>query len=97
MTVDDKLILKLEKLARLHLSDEVRQDLKQDLEEVLEMVKALEDVDTEDVSPLMHMSESDTVLRKDEIGDQFSNEDALTNAPRSSAPYFSVPQMIDRS
>ena len=97
MNVDDKVILKLEKLARLNLSDEARQDLKHDLEEVLEMVKALEEVDTEGVSPLMHLIDTDTVLRKDQVVDQLTNEEALANAPKPSGPYFSVPQVIDRS
>ncbi len=97
MNVDDGLILKLEKLSRLSLSGEERSNLKQDLDEILEMVKALEEVDTEGVEPLMHMTEETTVMRQDSVSDQLTNREALSNAPAPASPYFSVPKVIDRS
>ncbi len=95
--VDEALILKLETLARLQLSDQERQRLRADLEAVLAMVEKLEEVNTGGVAPLLHLSGDHQELREDEVKDQLSEEEALLNAPEKKPPYFRVPKVIERS
>lgn len=95
--VNDALILKLETLARLQLSDDERRRLQGDLEQVLVMVDKLEEVNTEGVLPLLHVVDQKQLLRPDVVREQLTEEEALRNAPEKHGPYFSVPKVIDRS
>ena len=97
MLVDEKLILKLERLARLNLSEEAREALREDLQEILAMVDKLGEIDTEGTEPLRHMAEGSSKLRADHIADQLSSDIALDNAPMKEDGFFKVPKVIDRS
>ncbi len=94
MKIDKNLILKLEKLSRLELSEKERDKIQGDLNNILKMVEKLEELDTEDVEPLLHIAEGEHVLRADEIKNQLSKEEALSNAPYTDEQYFKVPKVI---
>ncbi len=94
--VNQDLILKLERLARISLDEEARAKLSVDLTEILEMVAKLDELELDDVEPLRHISPVRHLLREDAIKDQLSNEDALSNAPERDGPFFKVPKVIDR-
>lgn len=97
MIIDEKLILKLEELARLPLTSEERARLRVDLEEIVEMIEKLKEVDTTGISPLMHLSEVEDVRRVDEVKNELSTAGALRNANETHKAYFKVPKVIDRS
>jgi len=95
MQVDKTLILKLEKLARLKLSDTEREKIQGDLGNILQMVSKLEELDLEGVEPLVYINEEVNVLREDEIKHQVDREAALSNAPDRNDEHFKVPKVID--
>ncbi|MBK7873409.1 MAG: Asp-tRNA(Asn)/Glu-tRNA(Gln) amidotransferase subunit GatC [Saprospiraceae bacterium] len=97
MTIDEQLISRLENLARLELSEEERTRLMKDLNNILTMVEKMDELDTENVAPLIYINESEEIhaLREDEIAHQVSREDALRNAPKEDGVYFRVPKVID--
>jgi aspartyl-tRNA(Asn)/glutamyl-tRNA(Gln) amidotransferase subunit C len=97
VNVDNALILKLEKLARLQLSETERSNIRRELESVLAMVEKLEEVDTRGVEPLLHIVEREQSLREDVVENQLSGDDALSNAPEKESPFFKVPKVIERS
>ena len=97
MIIDDSLILKLEKLARLELSADERVRLRSELEEIVDMINKLEECDTTGVEPLMHLSGVENVVRDDQVEDQLDLDQVLKNAPISEAPYFKVPKVIKRN
>ncbi len=94
MTVDNALILKLEKLSRLQLSDNERTTIQKDLGNILTMVDKLNELDTDGVEPLVYISEEENILRDDVIQNQVSREDALKNAPNQDGEFFRVPKMM---
>lgn len=96
MDVNNELILKLEKLARLSLSAQERTAIQHDLSNILKMVDKLNELDTSDVVPLVYISEATNMLRNDEVKGEISNEDALKNAPISQKPFFKVPKVIKK-
>ena len=96
MKIDNDLILKLEKLSRLELSVSERKRIQNDLNNILKMVEKLEELDTENIEPLLHVSEEENVLRNDEINNQLSREEALKNAPKTDGQYFQVPKVIKK-
>ncbi len=95
MKVNEALISKLEELARLELSDTEKQQLQGDLENILEMVEKLQELDTENVDPLIYISEARNVLRSDEVNNQLDRQQALDNAPDNTEEFFKVPKVID--
>lgn len=95
MTIDEKLISRLEQLARLELSTEEKERLRGDLNHILAMVEKLEALDTTGVEPLVYINEAVNVWRDDEVKHQVSQEEALRNAPKSDGTYFRVPKVID--
>lgn len=97
MTIDKTLILRLEKLSRLQLSDTERENITNDLNNILEMIATLEDLDTEGVKPLRHvMEESTKPWREDVVKQPITKAEALQNAPNHDDDYFKVLKVIDK-
>ena len=92
--IDENLILKLEKLARLRLTDEERSEIHQDLNKIVSMFDKLQEVDTEGVAPTRHMVDHDHPLREDKVKGQLTNEESLANAPKSIDGHIAVPKFL---
>ncbi len=97
MKIDKALISRLEHLARLELSAEERETIMADLNEILEMVEKLQELDTNNVEPLIYVNEDVNVWREDQITGQVDREAALRNAPASDGTFFQVPKVIDKN
>lgn len=97
MKIDKTLILKLEELARLKLSEAERSEIIGDLSKILTMVEKLKELDLSQVEPLLHVTDSINRTREDMVSDQLTREEALYNAPSPQGPYFTVPKVIDRN
>lgn len=95
MKADRNLILKLENLARLELTDTEREKLQGSLSDILTMVEKLEELNTEGVEPLVYINEEVSILREDVVKNQLSQSDALKNAPDHNKTHFKVPKVID--
>lgn len=95
MTITGTLISRLEHLARLELSDAERQSLQEDLSNILTMVEKLQELDTNDVEPLVYLNEDVNVWREDQVKNQVEREKALSNAPQQDGTFFMVPKVID--
>ncbi len=95
MQLDKELISRLEKLARLQLSETEREKLRTDLERILHMVDKLRELDTAGVEPLVYMNEHGNVWREDVVGEHLPVEQALQNAPNQDGKFFRVPKVIE--
>ena len=95
MDVDKNLISRLEHLARLELSEDEKERIAGDLQEILNMVEKLQELDTESVEPLVYVNEGVNVLREDVVSNQAERKEALKNAPDSDGVYFKVPKVIN--
>ncbi|MEZ4932426.1 MAG: Asp-tRNA(Asn)/Glu-tRNA(Gln) amidotransferase subunit GatC [Saprospiraceae bacterium] len=96
MTVDRNLILKLENLAKLELSEMERSKLTSDLNNILSMVEKLQELDTTGVEPLVYINEEVNRLREDVISNQVSQNAALSNSPDQDGTYFRVPKVLSK-
>ncbi len=92
--MQDDIILKLEKLSNLNLSTESREKIKNDLSKIISMIDKMSELDTSNVEPLTYVNEEPYVLRKDNVSDELSVEDALKNAPQSKNNFFTVPKVV---
>jgi aspartyl-tRNA(Asn)/glutamyl-tRNA(Gln) amidotransferase subunit C len=94
MQLDQHLISRLEKLARLQLADAEREQLSADLQQILNMVDKLQNLDTSGVEPLVYVNEEANVLREDIEKQGFTTREALLNAPMHDDRFFKVPKVI---
>ena len=96
MEVNNKLIQDIAKLSKLKFDDSAEEKMKADLEKMLAFVDKLNEIDTEDVDPLIYMSEEVNVLREDKATEATSQEDALKNAPEKDSDYFKIPTVLKK-
>lgn len=94
MKINKALILKLENLARLQLSEQERENMETDLNKMLDLVSKMDELDIDDVKPLVHLIDAVNVLRLDTITEKTNREDALKNAPKHDNEGFLVPKVI---
>ncbi|MCL4155155.1 UNVERIFIED_CONTAM: hypothetical protein GTU68_007195 [Idotea baltica] len=94
MKIDDALISRLATLSKLSYEGAEREQIKIDLERMLNLCARLEEIDTEGVQPLVHMTQEHNRLRPDVIESNVTQEEALMNAPSKDSYYFKVPKVI---
>lgn len=92
--INDELISKLEKLARIKILDQEREEIKADLNNIVKMFDKLEEVDTTGVKPLRHMNEQYNRLRDDVVSDMLSQDEALSNASDTQDGFIRVPKFL---
>lgn len=88
-------VLKVANLGRLRLTDAEIDDCTEKLGRILEYVELLNEVDTENVDPLVHAVELSNVFRDDAVVPSLPRDAALANAPKSDGRFFLVPQILD--
>jgi len=95
MKIDDTLISKLERLSKLELDPEERIVIKKDLNEILQMVETLQELDTEDVEPLIYVNQDKHPEREDIPANELSVEEATFNSPvKNEKGFFTVPKVL---
>jgi aspartyl-tRNA(Asn)/glutamyl-tRNA(Gln) amidotransferase subunit C len=95
MSVNKETIHKIAHLARLELDDAKEEQMAKELSNILEWMETLNQVNTDNVKPLTHMSAEINVLRKDEVKEGLSHKEALHNAPKKDSDYFRVPKVLE--
>lgn len=96
MQVDDKLIEKLAHLSRLEFENEAKEEIKKDLNRILSFVEKLNELNTDNVEPLIYITDEVNVLRDDEVKQTITQEEALRNAPKHDSDYFRVPRVVEK-
>ena len=96
ITIDDKLVADLSRLAKLKFDASKAEIMKSDLDKIIGFVDKLSEIDTEGVEPLIYLSKEVNVLRTDEIKHEVSQENALKNAPQKDSDYFKVPTVLKK-
>jgi aspartyl-tRNA(Asn)/glutamyl-tRNA(Gln) amidotransferase subunit C len=96
MEINDETVDKLAYLARLEFSAEDKQDIKQDLSKIITWIDKLNELDTENVEPLIYMSNEVNVFRNDVVDNSISHQEALLNAPKKDSDYYRVPKVLDK-
>ena len=94
MKIDNSTIDKLANLANLEFDKESKKEIIEDLNRVLNFVEKLNELDTKNAEPLVYMADEANVLRKDEVIQEITQEEALSNAPKKDSDYFIVPKVL---
>lgn len=87
---------KIAHLARLEFDKEAKQQILTDMNNMLAFVDKLNELDTEQVLPLIYMTDEYNNLREDEVKADITLQDALRNAPKHDSDYFKVPKVVEK-
>jgi aspartyl-tRNA(Asn)/glutamyl-tRNA(Gln) amidotransferase subunit C len=96
MEIDDKLVDHIAHLARLEFEGAEKDQIKNDLKNIIDFMSKLKDVDTENVEPLIFMTDELSSLREDAAVETISQKEALKNAPKKDSDYFRIPKVLDK-
>lgn len=94
--IDNATIEKLAQLARLEFSDSEKEELKKDLSKILSYMDKLNEINTDGVEPLVHVSDEVNVLREDVVKETITQQEALKNAPDKNSDYFKIPKVLEK-
>ena len=94
MEITKDIIRKTAHLARLDFKPEEEEEIRKDLQNMVDWVDKLKEVNTNGVEPLMNMSTEVNRFREDEPGEHLEHDRALKNAPKKDDHHFKVPKVI---
>ena len=88
-------VKKVAQLARLELNENQIQNHAEQLEKILDYIKQLEKINTENIPCTTRAIEVVNVLRKDEKKDYKNSEELLELAPSKESDFYKVPKIIN--
>jgi len=95
MSISDKDMAHLKTLARLELSPEETQSLKDDLNKILESFEQIRHLDTDTVEELARPVATQNIFREDKIVPPLPRDVALALATEEEDGFFKVPRTVD--
>jgi aspartyl-tRNA(Asn)/glutamyl-tRNA(Gln) amidotransferase subunit C len=95
MSVDDALVRRVAKLARLAVSEEEVPKLRGELSAILAFVEELGAVDVDGVEPMTSVMPMTLPQRDDVVTDGGDAKRVLVNAPESEHGFFVVPKVVE--
>lgn len=96
MKIDNETVDKIAHLARLEFENEAKQEIIKDMNNMLLFIDKLNELDTQNIEPLIYMSDEVNVLREDDVKHEITQDEALKNAPKKDSDYFKVPKVLEK-
>jgi len=96
MIINESTIYKVADLARIEIKETEVPGLIDEMSKILTFMEQLNELDTENVEPLVYMNEVQNVWREDVARTDVSVEEALKNAALHNERYFMVPKIIEK-
>ncbi len=93
--LDNKSLQKLAKLARIEIKKEDEEKILNLLNNDIITVKAVNDINTDGLEPLINPYDMQLIVHKDEITDGEKQEELMKCAPKSMYNYFIVPKVVE--
>ena len=87
-------VLNVAKLARLKFTPEEIEKFQVELNDILGYIDMLDEINTDEVKPLIQVNNTVNNLREDEVRESLSVEKALSNAPDSGDGAVIVPKVF---
>lgn len=84
------------RLARLEILPEEQEALLRDMEKIVQFVEKINELEIENVEPLIHLTAHPSEPRPDIPQTPLAKELVLRNAPRADSDYFRVPKVLEK-
>ncbi len=95
MSVDKETVQRVARLARIAVTDEQAEALREELNTILGFVEQLNEVDVTGVEPLTSVVETSMKMRDDVVTDGDIAEKVVANAPEGADHFFAVPKVVE--
>ena len=96
MKIDNELLTKLEKLSKLNIDDDKREDIMNDLTNIVDFVENLNELNLEEEDSLYQSTKETSKLRTDTPSQNLKIVDEiLKNSPLRDGRSFIVPKIIE--
>ncbi len=83
-------------LARLEFEGDKKIAIQQDMENIIAFMDKLSEIPTENVEPLIFMTDEYNKLREDIAVVTITQDEGLKNAPKKDSDYFRIPKVLDK-
>ena len=96
MSIDEKTVRRVAKLARLSLPEERVKPMAGELNAIMAWIEQLNEVDVEGVEPMTSAVEGLALpMRDDVVTDGGDSQRVLANAPKAEDGFFVVPKVVE--
>ncbi len=95
MRIAAETVLRMAHLARLELSPDEVERMREDLDAILTYVERLDELDTSAVPPTTHVLDLATPLRPDEVHGVLQVSEVVRNAPEHTESAMVVPKVLE--
>ncbi|MCA0434386.1 MAG: Asp-tRNA(Asn)/Glu-tRNA(Gln) amidotransferase subunit GatC [Proteobacteria bacterium] len=95
MSVDEKTVRRVARLARIKVKDEDVPQLAGELNAILAFVEQLNEVDVSGVVPMTSVVATKMKMRDDVVTDGHKPKDIIQNAPATEDDFFMVPKVVE--
>lgn len=95
MAIDNKTVKRVAFLSRLKVEDDKIEPTKEEFNKILQWIEELNEINTDEVEPLISVNNVNLRMRNDEITAGNCREDILKNAPSAEYDYFAVPKVVE--
>ena len=95
MSVDQATVKRVAKLARIAITDERAEELRDELNTILGFVEQLNEVDVKSVEPMTSVVDVEMKKRQDVVNDGEIADAITANAPASDDHFFMVPKVVE--
>ena len=82
-------------LARVGMTDDEVELMRDQLSNILGHFDSLQELDTDGVEPTGHAADVETVMRKDHVAESIDRDDALSNVPRREGDFVRVRAVLE--
>ena len=96
MEITNEIIDHLANLAKLKFEDNQKESIRKDLTKIIAFVDKIEELDTDNVEPLIHINQEVNILREDEVIETITQFQALKNAPSKDSDYFKIATVLSK-
>lgn len=95
MSLDKDTVAKIARLSRISVTEEEKERLAGELNQILQWVEQLGEVQTDGVEPMTSVVAQNLRMREDAVTEGGCQEDVLKNAPESAEGFFVVPKVVE--
>ncbi len=94
MEINKETLNHISSIANIILDEEKAKSMIKDLKSISNWINKISELETNKISPLIHMSVEENILREDVAVTPIKQQEALINAPEKDSNYFRVPSVI---
>jgi aspartyl-tRNA(Asn)/glutamyl-tRNA(Gln) amidotransferase subunit C len=96
MSIDLSTVENLATLSRLEFDEEGKEEIRQQLNKIVEFISQLQEVDTEGVEPMAStVSATSTREREDAVTEEDLRDELMKSSPQSEMGFFVVPRVVE--